>query len=245
MESVPSIGPVGRPCPPKLRVTLVRGPLVSTVHAANNEATPAIGLAYVAAYARQHGHVVTIVDAIGEGLNRYWPVAGHPGYICQGLPFDEVIERIPPASDVIGFSGMFSGEWPIQRVLINAARERFPDALFVAGGEHVTALPEYSLRDCAALDVCVRGEGEHTFYELLEAWADRRDVSGVGGIAYLDAGGQGVQTNGLPRIREVSAIPWPYWPDGYLEKFWAAGKSYGVCTERDMPMLISRGCPFQ
>src|SRR5947208_14682928 len=25
----------------------------------------------------------------------------------------------------------------------------------------------------------------------------------------------------------------------------AAGKSYGVCTERDMPLLVSRGCPFQ
>src|SRR5205807_8853367 len=70
----------------KLRVALVRGPLVSTVRAANNEATPCIGLAYVAGYLRPHGYHVTIVDSIGEGLNRYWALDEHPGYVCQGLP---------------------------------------------------------------------------------------------------------------------------------------------------------------
>src|SRR5436190_2178885 len=101
-----------------LRVTLVRGPLVSTKRAANNEATPCIGLAYIAGYLRLHGYDVTIVDSIGEGLNRYWALDDHPGYICQGLPIPEVIDRIPADTDVIGFSTMFSGEWPIQRGLI-------------------------------------------------------------------------------------------------------------------------------
>jgi len=122
----------------------------------------------VSAYARAHGYAPTIVDAIGEGLNRYWPLPAHPGYVCQGLPFDEVLERMPRDPDVIGFSAMFSGEWPVQRGLITAMRREFPKAVMVAGGEHITALPEYSLRDCPALDVCVRSEGEHTFYELLE-----------------------------------------------------------------------------
>ena len=229
----------------KPRVTLVRGPLVSTVHAANNEATPCIGLAYVAGYLRLHGYDVTIVDAIGEGLNRYWALDEYPGYICQVLPFSEVVDRLPADTDVIGFSAMFSGEWPIQRSLLAAMRKRFPHALFVAGGEHCTALPEHTLRDCPALDVCVRGEGEHIFYELVDSWAEKRDYTAVNGIGYLNAAGQFVLNGGLPRVKDVNTIPWPYWPEGYLDKFWAAGKSYGVCTERDMPLLVSRGCPFQ
>lgn len=234
-----------RPSERKLRVTLVQGPVVSRLRAASNEATPCIGLAYVAGYARKHGYDVAIVDAIAEGLNQYWPLPGHPGYICQGLSFDEILERIPPDTDVIGFSAMFSGEWPVQRELITAIRQRFPKALFVGGGEHITALSEYSLRDCPALDVCVRGEGEHTFYEVLESWSAGRDFSQVGGIAFLDPKGQLVLNGTLPRIRDVDTVPWPYWPDGYLERFWATGKSYGVCSERDMPLMISRGCPFQ
>ena len=63
----------------KLRVALVRGPIVSTTRSLNNEATPCLGLAYVSGYARAHGYSPTIVDAIGEGLNRYWPLAAHPG----------------------------------------------------------------------------------------------------------------------------------------------------------------------
>src|SRR5690348_7283543 len=48
----------------KLRVALVRGPVVSTARSVNNEATPCIGLAYVSAYVRAHGYATTIVDAI-------------------------------------------------------------------------------------------------------------------------------------------------------------------------------------
>jgi anaerobic magnesium-protoporphyrin IX monomethyl ester cyclase len=229
----------------KLRVALVRGPIVSTARSVNNEATPCIGLAYVSAYARAHGYAPTIVDAIGEGLGRYWSLPAHPGYVCQGLTVEDVLARLPRDTDVIGFSGMFSGEWPVQREVVTAVRREFPKAVLVAGGEHITALPEYSLRDCPALDVCVRGEGEHTFYELLECLGEGRDLGTVNGIAYLDADGQFRANDHMPRVREVDRIPWPDWPDGYLEKFWAAGKSYGIASERDMPLLVSRGCPYQ
>jgi radical SAM superfamily enzyme YgiQ (UPF0313 family) len=30
-----------------------------------------------------------------------------------------------------------------------------------------------------------------------------------------------------------------------MEKFWNAGKSYGVQTSRDMPIMASRGCPYR
>ena len=229
----------------KLRVALVRGPIVSTARSVNNEATPCLGLAYVSAYARAHGYAPTIVDAIGEGLNSYWSHPEHPGYNCQGLTVEDVLARMPRDVDVVGFSAMFSGEWPVQRELITAVRREFPKAVLIAGGEHITALPEYSLRDCPALDVCVRGEGEHTFYEVLECVSEGRDLAVVNGIACLDGDGEFRANDHVPRIRELDQIPWPAWPEGYLEKFWAAGKSYGVTSERDMPLLVSRGCPYQ
>jgi radical SAM superfamily enzyme YgiQ (UPF0313 family) len=229
----------------RLRVALIRGPLVSTAKAVNNEATPSIGLAYISAYVRSLGHDVEIVDAIGEGLNQYWRIPQLPGFIAQGLAFDEIRAQVSANVDVVGFSTMFSGEWPVQRQLISHMRSTLPGALFVAGGEHITALPEWSLRDCPALDVCVRGEGEHTFAQILECLAAGGDFTGVKGIAYRAPDGQVVLNDAMPRIHDINAIPWPDWPDGYLEKFWAAGKSYGMATERDMPFMVSRGCPFQ
>ena len=230
----------------KLNVALVRGPIVFASGSVNNEATPAIGYAYISGYLRSKGYDTIIVDSIGEGLNVIWPFKKYPGFYCQGLPFDAVIARIPKDTDVIGFSGMFSGEWPVLRDLIIKIKNHFPHALFVIGGEHVSALPEYSLRDCPALDCCIMGEGEHTFYSLLETYKGKGKIQGVYGIAYIDDNDNFIQDcTKPPRIGNIDEIPWPDWPEGYLEKFWAAEKSFGISSKRDMPFMFSRGCPFQ
>src|SRR5437016_13118015 len=83
----------------KLKVTLVRGPFVATVRAASNEATPALGLAHIAAYLRQRDYDVTIVDALGEDLARSRSIHAYPGTIIEGLPFPDVVDRDPSDSD--------------------------------------------------------------------------------------------------------------------------------------------------
>ena len=227
------------------KVALVRGPIISAEGSFNNEATPAIGLAYVAGSVRSLGYDVAIIDAIAEGLNQSRPLPLRPGFMTLGLTIDELVARVPDDTDVIGVSGMFSGEWPAVRAIINGIRARLPDALIVAGGEHVTALPQHSLRDCPALDLIVKGEGEATFPGVLETYRTGGDFQTLGGICFLDADGAFNDNGSLPRIREIDEIPRPYWPEGYMEKFWEQGKSHGVLTARDMPMLASRGCPYQ
>ena len=234
--------PSGRP---PLKVALVRGPIVFAKGAFNNEATPAIGFAYIAAYIMRHGYSVTIVDAIGEALNHVYPLEKYPGFLAQGLTVEDMIARIPADVEIIGFSGMFSGEWPVVRDLIQVIGETFPRAFLVAGGEHATAVPEFILRDCPVLDAVVKGEGEHTFFELIESVREGSEIASVSGVCYVDKEGAFHNNGALPRIRTIDDIPRPYWPEGYLEKFWAAGKSHGVLTERDMPMVASRGCPYQ
>jgi anaerobic magnesium-protoporphyrin IX monomethyl ester cyclase len=226
-------------------VTFVRGPILSARNSINNEAVPYIPFAYIGAYIGKHGYQWTIVDGTAEGLNQVWPADAYPGFVCQGLTYDEIVGRIPKNTDVVAFGAMFSGEWPHTRDLINKVRERFPDALFVAGGEHVTALVEYVLRDCPALDVCVSGEGEHKFFELLESWRETGGYENVAGIGFIDGAGEFRQDGNLLRIRKIDELPWPHWPEGYLEKFWAEGKSYGIKSARDMPIIASRGCPYR
>tara|TARA_B100000315_G_C14572749_1_gene586418 strand:- start:481 stop:2073 length:1593 start_codon:yes stop_codon:yes gene_type:complete len=233
-------------------IALVRGPIVVVDNSFGSgasqsvQAVPAIGLAYITSYLRKKGYEVVFIDGTGEGLDSQYPLQDYPGFSSQGLQLGEIISRIPKQVKVIGFSGMFSGEWPVMRDLISQTRESFPEALLVAGGEHITALTEYSLRDCPALDIAVRGEGEHTFYKLLEAYLGTGSFSDVPAIAYLDTKGQYQQNgNKTPRLKSIDDLSWPAWPDNYLEKFWEAGKSYVTHTERDMPFLLSRGCPFQ
>ena len=217
-------------------VTFVRGPLVTASRALNTEATPALGVAYLLGTLRKAGVACHFVDGLGEGLDqreRYGTA------YAQGLPLEAIVARVPAQTTLIGLTSMFSGDWPVLRELATRLRQRFPQALLVAGGEHVTALPEYCLRDCPAIDLIVRGEGEATLLALAQG------ESTVPGTAYLNSLQQYVEVGGLPRTRAVDALPWPYWPPGYLERFWVAGKSFGVQSERDMPILATRGCPYR
>jgi anaerobic magnesium-protoporphyrin IX monomethyl ester cyclase len=230
----------------KLKVALIRSPIVFKDGGMNNEATPAIGFAYILGFLRKFGYEPVMVDAIGENLHQIWPTPDYPTFNCRGLKFEEIINRVPKGTQVIGFSGMFSGEWPILRDLILEVRKHFPEALLICGGEHATSLAEYSLRDCPSLDLIVLGEGEQTFLDVLETYSDTGSFNNINGTAYLDDEGNFCFNEGPPpRIRNIDEVPWPHWPKGYMEKFWNAGKSYGVGSERDMPFMVSRGCPYQ
>jgi len=227
-------------------VTFIRGPIVSSLASVNNEATPSLAFAYLAGYIAHYGYDYTIIDGIAEGLNQVWPLKNFPGFQCQGLTHQDIIDKIPKHTDIIAFSTMFSGEWPIIRELINAVKQVYHQQLIIAGGEHITALTEFSLRDCPAIDLCVRGEGEQTFYAILETIKNNHiHPATISGIGYLTDDGQYIEAEGLPRIKNINEIPWPIWPDGYLEKFWNAGKSYGIQSVRDMPIMASRGCPYK
>ena len=105
-----------------LSVTLLRPPLLSRIGAFNNEAVPHLGLAYVAGYLRAHGHAVTFLDGIAEGLNEVHPLPALPGFQIQGIPLAELVARLPADTSVVGFSSMFSAEWVLLRTLIEAVR---------------------------------------------------------------------------------------------------------------------------
>src|SRR5262245_16014564 len=98
-----------------------------TATALSNLATPSLALAYLAGYARANGHEVTVVDSLAEGLDCFWPVPGYPDLLGQGLTFEQAVERIPADASVVGFTVMFSAEWPVQRNFIQLARRKLPN----------------------------------------------------------------------------------------------------------------------
>jgi radical SAM superfamily enzyme YgiQ (UPF0313 family) len=156
---------------------------------------------------------------------------------------DEIVRRIPPESDVIGLSCMFSTLWPLTNRLALRIREKFPNALMVLGGEHGTAVPDNAL-SVSPFDVVVLGEGEETFIDLLRARAAGRPLRQVGGIAFRD-GGEVVKTGLSPRKRDVDAIPLPNWDSFPIEEYVSRHQINGVNLGRSMPILGTRGCPFQ
>lgn len=227
-------------------VVLTRPPLVSALGSYNNEPTPPIGIAYLAGTLIKAGFPVEVVDSIGEALDQYTLIE-RTKLKFQGLNIEQIVNRINPAAKIVGISCMFSGEWPITRNLINAIRARLPHAIIVAGGEHPTAVPEHCLEDCPALDACALGEGEEILLEFCQKVAEGKDFRTISsGLIYRDRAGKIVKSTPRNRIRNIDQIPWPVWEIIPIENYFKRGIGFGAnFGGRDMPILASRGCPYQ
>jgi radical SAM superfamily enzyme YgiQ (UPF0313 family) len=93
-------------------------------------------------------------------------------------------------------------------------------------------------------DVVVLGEGEETFVELLRARAAGRPLSEVKGLAYRENGR--VASTGLsPRRRDVDTNPQPDWASFPITEYIERHQTNGINLGRSMPILGTRGCPFQ
>ncbi len=234
-----------------MRATLIQPPTIAAVSTFAQEAVPPLGLAYVAAAVRDAGYPLCVIDSVGLGLDRHALYPAIPRSVLTGLPFAEIITRIPADTAVVGVSCMFSNAWYPTRDLLVAIRERLPDALIVLGGEHATACASHVLETCPAVDACVLGEGEHTMVALLaclEAGGDPAEVPGV--VARRNGraprGGRDL-TRSLrgPRIAALESIGRPAWDLFPIERYIAGQFNHGVVRGRTMPILASRGCPYQ
>ena len=129
---------------------------------------------------------------------------------------------------------------------IRAVKKALPETWIVCGGPHPTALPEDVLEKAPA-DVCVLGEGEMTFNEVLKSFSEgatRNDLMtelmDVKGIVYKN-NGKIVRTEPRKLISDIDEIAFPAWdlidfrdyPGTFLKK-----------RQTETSMLISRGCPF-
>ena len=205
---------------------------------------PPLGLAFIAAALRAAGCEVTVIDTLAEGFDTYHHFEGE--LVVNGLSPEQLADLIPPATDVIGLTIMFSANWPHNRVLIDYLGDRFPHATVVAGGEHITAVPEFSIKQTRHLAVCVLGEGEATIVDVVKAIESKRDFSTIDGVVYRARDNTAVRNPRRGRITDIDAIPRPAWDLFPLKQYREKSMIYGVDRGvGSLPILATRGCPYQ
>src|SRR5438093_9638745 len=141
---------------PPARVALVRPPILQIpVSFSSYGAIPPIGLAYVAAVLRDAGHHVTLVDGAGEALTRFLNVSGPTGMLLlQGLTAEEIVDRVPVSTEIVGITHMFLHEWPTIRDLAERLKAKIPGVIVVLGGEHATGFCPRIFTETTAVDYC-------------------------------------------------------------------------------------------
>jgi radical SAM superfamily enzyme YgiQ (UPF0313 family) len=226
------------------KVSLVRVPSLFAGGSLTLSATPPIGLAYLASNLRIDGHDVKVIDSVGEALEQVH-YFGNKNFYVNGLTIEEIIRRIPRDTMYIGISFPFSHEWPLARKICFTIKEKFPDSVLIGGGEHATAMPEFCMENCPAIDYIILGEGETTLRELITALETSSYIMNVTGLALRDERDNVITTERRKRIKIVDDIMPPAWDLLPLENYLIGGYSFGVNIGRTIPIMASRGCPYQ
>lgn len=245
---VPLSSPVLPPrAVPAARIALVRPPSFHILGSLSYfGAVPPIGLAYVAAVLRDAGHQVTVIDAVGEALDSLTHLEGSVRSLyLNGLLPEEIVRRLPEDTQVVGITHMFLHEWPTLRRLVELIRARLPHCAIVLGGENATAFWEEILQQTDAVDYCVLGEGEATMLELVARLMLDLPTDGMAGLASRSQGRGELPVAAVARQEDLSSLPLPAWDMFPMEAYLGHSDTFGVHRGRSMPVLATRGCPFQ
>jgi anaerobic magnesium-protoporphyrin IX monomethyl ester cyclase len=185
-----------------------------------------LGIAYVAAAAREAGYSVAIFDAMFAAGDEDFVAA-----LAQEQP------------RVVGFGVLATVRRTALRLAVLAKRG---GAMVVAGGADPTARPEvylsYKIDGIHPLDVVVVGEAEQTIVELLPLLLRRESRPDVHGVAYRNADGAVVITPRRPLIEDVDRIPLPARDLVDLEPYRRAWRDrHGAFS---ISLMATRGCPY-
>ena len=146
---------------------------------------------------------------------------------------DEFIDYIKnTAPGIVGFSCMTCSYLPALH-FASLVKKADPDIITVFGGPHPTFQAAEALAH-HAVDIVVRGEGEHTFYELVMALQNKKSLSTIKGISYK-VNGNIIETPTRPLIKDLDALPFPARDIMEIEKYHESVRGN---------LITSRGCPW-
>ncbi len=202
----------------KSKIALVNSPLVEKV--SRHPLFPPLGLAYMAAVLEKNQFEVKVMD-------------------CPICEMDHVKLKEELASFNPSIVGIGSMTPTIESALKSArvAKEACPDATVIMGGPHATFMSSQILSDEPAVDVVVRGEGEETLLEIAQKSSNMQNLGDVKSVVFRKEG-EIVQTPTRPFIQDLDALPRPAYHLIPVDK-------YRILGRKLLPIMSSRGCPFQ
>lgn len=183
---------------------------------------PPKGLMYIAAYLRNNGIEVEVLDAKQMQFER-------PSLLRRSIKEiehyvkDYCREKGP---DIVGITSTTISYLPATRIA-RAVKEAMPKTPVVIGGVHVSFTAQKTLQECPWIDLVVRGEGERPMLQITEGRAPAK----IEGVSYRGKGG--FIDNPQGRLLKSEEIPVPAYDLLDMNKY-----AYVV-------LMCTRGCPHE
>jgi len=189
-------------------------------------AAPPLGMLYIAAYLKENGVDVSIIDEAPQG------------YCLKGT-VDWVKKEDP---NIVGFSTLSSSCRKAALIAENIKKEN-PNIITVFGNFFATFNAQRILTKYPFVDFIVRGEGEHTSLELAKTLEKDGDPKKVLGINFRN-NGKIVSTADRPLIKDVDSLPFPD-REMLPVKYHNTTAGVVVAPKKFSGFVSSRGCVYQ
>lgn len=174
---------------------------------------PPLGLLYLASALRRRGHDATVVD--------------------------HSVDHRPIDYSSFPVVGIHSDTTRFTKALTLARQAKAAGATVVMGGPHPCFVADEVL-ESGLVDAIVRGEGEKTFPDLLDAWDEGADLVSIPGIIFKTSDGV-VDTGDPVRIQDVDSIDFPARDLVDMSLYTGTRLGFRPLTS----LQTSRGCPHQ
>ncbi|NVM30173.1 MAG: radical SAM protein [Candidatus Helarchaeota archaeon] len=176
-----------------------------------------LGILYLGQVLKDNGHDVTLYD-----------------HYVTGEPVESVVDWLKTINpDIVGFS-VLTANLNTANAIAKNAKEWNPNLITVYGSYLPTFCAREILTDCKYVDICARGEGEHTIVELADALEKNKPLKNVLGISYRH-NEKIVENPDRPLIQDLDSISFPK-RDLIRQSYQFYGKIATIIT--------SRGCPY-
>ncbi len=191
-------------------------------------AYPPLGILYIMAYLKKEGYDCKLIDQ-------------HATKIPTARVLDQVKKYDP---QVVGFNSLTDINMGLRASFIAKKIKNWnPNVKIVFGNCHATFNHDRILKKYSFVDICVRGEGELTFYELIRALEKNKDLKDVLGITYRDNGNIHINPD-RPLIKDLDSLPFPdrraCADIKYSQNYGGFNADYGRFTT----IQSSRGCTY-
>lgn len=219
------------------------------------------GLLSIASSLRQRGFEVSVLDALATSrtkkltipaemsyLNDFYgredvsPFALFNGYKHFGLGFESIARKAAEEDPfLVGISSLFTAYSDVALETARNIKKALPKAVIVMGGHHATAIPDH-LIESGYVDFVIRGEGENSMADLVEAILSGSPFDKIEGLVYRDSKGS-FNNSGRAVVSDLSILQVPAL-DLYDHGFYSRrdGGSSVITSSRGCPMRCSYCC---
>lgn len=203
---------------------------------------PSLGVGYLASVLEQAGYKVAILDAFTTKDNNVDFHGEKATYGLDDLSIKGQIERFKP--DVVGITSMYTMYAQDAHRMAQITKGINRDILVVFGGAHPSCNPELVLKD-NNVDMVVRGEGEYTLLDIINAFKDGKNIDNIPGSIVRKNNSIFINTP-RPLIEDLDTLPLPARHLMPMENYFDNVKHSTLYNMRNpfTTLLSSRGCPM-